>query len=35
MEQHPPASPFKVMAVNVNGLAARDKRRAFFASLQQ
>ena len=31
----PPASPFKVMAVNVNGLATRSKRRMFFASLQK
>ena len=35
MAQHPPPSPFKVMAVNVNGLAAGPKRREFFASLQQ
>ena len=35
MAQHLPPSPFKVMAVNVNGLAAGPKRRAFFASLQQ
>ena len=35
MAQRPPASPFKVMAVNVNGLAARSKRRPFFASLQK
>ena len=30
-----PGQPFKVVAVNVNGLAAADKRRNFFAWLQQ
>ena len=30
-----PGQPFKVVAVNVNGLAAADKRRIFFAWLQQ
>jgi exonuclease III len=30
-----PGQPFKVVAVNVNGLAADAKRRNFFAWLQQ
>ena len=31
----PPAGPFKVLAANVNGLSARQKRRGFFAFLQE
>jgi len=31
----PPAGPFKVIAVNVNGLAAATKRRGSFAFLQE
>ena len=30
-----PGQPFKVVTVNVNGLAAADKRRNLFAWLQQ
>ena len=35
MAQRPLAGPFKVMAVNVNGLAEPAKRRRFFASIQK
>lgn len=31
----PPAGPFKVLAANVNGLSAQQKRRGFFAFLQE
>ena len=35
VQSRQPARPFKVMAVNVNGLGEQHKRRMFFASLQK